>query len=293
MSCNRPLPAYRDRGGHEVRIGYDFGTGDAFEVPCGKCVGCRMDRAKAWTVRIEHEAQMWERNRFVTLTYRDDALPADLSLRYRDVQLFMKRLRKRAGPGNGPVRFFLCGEYGGRTGRPHYHAILFNFAPPDERFLANGTARSEWIEDVWSHGHAVLGSVTSSSAAYVAGYTLKKAGRAPIVVDHATGEYFEREPEFVQMSRRPGIGARWFERFGADVFPQDQAVMSGGKVKRPPRYYFEKFKATDPAKAEDVRERRFQRARLAFLQGESSPERRAVREELALARSEFFSPREL
>lgn len=300
MSCFRPLAAYRTPDG-EVRLGTDYrGDGRWLELPCGKCIGCRLDRARSWKIRICHEAQLYDSNLVVTLTYSDAFLPASLSLEYPDFQGFMKRLRRRVcgvslGPDGGrPVRFFVAGEYGGVTGRPHFHAILFNARFPDMDRLENGYYRSSLCEELWGMGNVVIdGSVTSESAAYVAGYVLSKAYRRhqDEVVNVRTGELSDRVAEFVVMSRRPGIGAWWYRRFAGDLFPQDHAVAEGKEYKVP-RYYLDRFKAeADAGQVEEVMYGRFLRA--AEQRGESTPERRAVREELSERRAVAYSERGL
>lgn len=295
VSCTRPLRAYRDRVTRDVRVGWDRGTGDVLELPCGKCVGCRLDRAYGWTVRIMHEAQLSDRNVCATLTYDDGHLPPSLSLEYRDFQLFMKRLRRRlvGADGQRPVRFFVCGEYGKQTSRPHFHAILFNFVFPDQVKLGR-YYRSSVAEEVWGNGNVVVDVLTPQVAAYVAGYVLHKASRRDLqesVVDRRTGELSDRRPEFVQMSRRPGIGSEWFGRFGSDLFPHDFAIQEGRKFKVP-RYYFEKYVGeADGAVVEKLLEARYQRALLQL--GESTVERRAVREAVAEARVHFYEERGL
>lgn len=301
VSCYRPLPAHRDRSGGSVRIGYkdDADKGDKLELPCGRCVGCRLDRARAWSIRIGHEAQLWDANLFVTFDYSPAALPKSLSLEYRDFQGFMKRLRRRVSGvsllnGQRPIRFFVAGEYGKRFGRPHWHAILFNCWMPDQVRYINGTYRSQLMEDLWDRGNCVIGDVTARSAAYVAGYTLAKAhSRAEDyedVVDPATGEVFARRPEFVVMSRRPGIGGAWYDRFGGDLFPGDRAVQDGQEYKVP-RYYTEKFKrSADPGVIEALLEKRYQRSQ-EVPREESSEERRAVREAVSVARVHRFGER--
>lgn len=303
MSCYRPLRAHRSVAG-EVWIGYDpTRDGRAFEVPCGRCIGCKLDRARAWSVRITHEAQLYDSNWFATLTYRDEDLPESRSLEYRHFQLFMKRLRKKLrgdveGPeGNYPLRFFCAGEYGGRTGRPHFHAILFNLRLGDEVRYQNGTSRSRVIEDLWSLGDVQLDAVNQRTAAYVAGYSLKKVhGQAARehyedVVDLRTGELTGRRPEFVVMSRRPGIGAWWYRRYAGDLFPEDHAIVDGKRWKVP-TYYWRRFREeADPIVVEALEHRRFLRAQEQIE--ESSVERRAVREEVAERRQEFFAERGL
>lgn len=302
MSCYRPLRAYR-RGDGEVRLGVAPADAYPLELPCGRCIGCKLDRARSWSIRITHEAQLYDSNVFVTLTYSDEFLPRSLSLEYADYCGFMKRLRRRlcgvspVADGRKPIRFFVAGEYGGRTGRPHWHAILFNTRFPDQQRLKNGTYRSSLCEDIWSRGNVVLGDVTPRSAAYVAGYTLKKvhgqraADHYEDVVDTATGELSSRRPEFVVMSRRPGIGSWWYDRFGGDVFPHDKAVMEG-KCYKVPRYYWNRFESeANPYLVEDVAWRREVRARERMA--DSTPERRLVREVVAERRAAMFGERGL
>lgn len=320
MSCFRPLEACRDAVGGEVRIGALPGWGRPIHLPCGVCIGCKLDRGRAWSIRAVHEAMMWPSSVFVTLTYRDFPYAdprerLDPSLHYPDFQNFMKRLRKEvdgegvSGDGSRPVRFLCAGEYGGQTGRPHYHALLFNVRFADDVRLRNGTGRSAQLEELWAHGQVVTGDVTAASAAYVAGYSLKKVhGRAALehyedVVDLATGEVSSRRPEFISMSRRPGIGAGWYEKYAGDLFPADRAV-SSGKCWKVPRYYWEKFRMMDVDLAMDAERKRKHRARLeeilfARLEragdriDDSTPARLAVREESARRRSEFFGGRGL
>lgn len=301
MSCFRPLSAYRDRFTGDVTLG-NGGSNDVWlELPCGKCIGCLGDRARAWSIRIMHEASLYDANMFVTLDYSPEALPASLSLEYRDYQLFMKRLRRRldgrsqAPDGKFPIRFFCAGEYGDRYKRPHWHAILFNCWPEDTVRYQNGTYRSRTMEDVWENGRVVIGQVTARSACYVAGYTLskleKRAEDYEDVVSVRTGELSTRRREFVTMSRRPGIGAWWFERYAGDVFPHDAAVQDGCEYKVP-RFYLERYKErASPHVIEALLEARYERAKVLPVE-ESSPERRAVREEVAHARRRMFSERD-
>lgn len=314
MACFRPMVAHRDRVTGETALGYRLAdTGDCLSLPCGRCVGCKLERASAWATRITHEASLYDSNLFVTLDYRPDALPASRSLEYEDFQRFMKRLRRRyrgvSAPrvegvefkaGFRPIRFFASGEYGDRFKRPHWHAILFNLVLPDAERYQNGTLRSEELEAIWGKGRCVIGEVTPASAAYVAGYTIKKAHGAAAraaaydVVDERTGEVlFERRPEFCVMSRRPGIGAWWYDRFHRDLFPgggESRAVVEG-QERKVPRYYINRLIERDPLSAEEVAYVRFQRALEVPLE-ESSPQRLQVREEVARARQEFFSQRQ-
>lgn len=256
-----------------------------------------------------HEASLYDSNLFVTLTYAEDKLPS-WSLYYRDYMLFMKRLRKKWFVGvsrkdefshrwfkRPPIRFFVSGEYGGRTKRPHWHAILFNARFPDQEPFLNDTIRSSMCEQLWGNGNVVIGQVTPQSAAYVAGYTLKKVhGQAAEeyyedLVHPLTGEVSSRRREFVVMSRRPGIGSKWYEKYGRDCFPGDRAVMEGQEYKVP-RYYWKRFEEEgDPAVVEDVAWKRELKA--LARKADSTPDRRLVREVVAERRAAMFGERGL
>ena len=133
MVCFSPLQAFKLEGWHQYGLPPVFkrpaGPHRELQLPCGQCVGCRLERSRQWVVRCIHEASLYENNCFLTLTYSDDCLPNGNDLIYRHFQLFMKRLRKRFGSN---IRFYMCGEYGDLFGRPHYHACLFNFDAPDK-----------------------------------------------------------------------------------------------------------------------------------------------------------------
>lgn len=214
-------------------------------IPCGQCLSCRLTKAQNWATRIHHEASMHEDNSFVTLTYSDEHLPGDLSLNQADFTLFMRRL----GDRYGVTRYFGCGEYGGRTLRPHYHAILFGLGFPDRYLWKQSPAgdllfRSPALEEVWGKGHCIIGAVTLTSAEYVARYTIKKVNgdrleesltRGP--VNPLTGETPWRvADEFLSMTKRPGLGSAWLEKYHSDVFPSDFVVINGRKRAVPPFY---------------------------------------------------------
>lgn len=298
MSCYAPLPAYKHGG--VVRVGRPpslLGVKDEMWLPCGKCIGCKLDRARAWSIRIMHEAQLHDEKYFITFDY-DPAAPSspentgNWSLQYAHWQQFMRRLRKALGHGRNPVRFFVSGEYGRLRGRPHWHACMFGLRLDDRQRMANGKYHSGSLESCWSHGRCDIGEVTSNSAAYCAGYTLNKAyGRDSYdLVDRETGEVIERRPPFVRMSLKPGIGAEWYKRFGSDLFPHDFAVQDGRRYKVP-RYYVRKLEAENPQLAEEVAHGRYLKS-LEIPSEEKTDERLQVKAEYYEARSRFYSPRE-
>ena len=251
MSCFKPLTAYRGSGNVIVFDKNKSRSRVPFQLPCGRCIGCRMEKARQWGIRCLHEKKMWRDNCYVTLTYQDKFLPPGGSLSLRDVQLFMKRLRKwRNSSKEDPVRFFLGGEYGEENKRPHYHALLFNVGFPDLRRIgANKRGESlytsETLSGLWSVdgeplGHVSVGEVTFDSAVYCAKYSMKKvtgdAAASHYEVYDQYGEVHVRRPEFAVMSRRPGIGAGYYAKYGEEIRNLDSVVVAGREV-RPPRFY--------------------------------------------------------
>lgn len=178
---------------------------------------------------------MWKENSFVTLTYKeapvsDTGVP---TLCPRDFVLFMKAVRRARGPG---VRFFHCGEYGNEH-RPHHHALLFNCGF-DDRISASRSSSgvlygSVELARLWPHGFSSIGDVSFASASYVARYALKKIGEP---------EVEGRKSPYLTMSRRPGIGSTWYERFKSGVFPADEVVVGLNGVYQAPRFYVERFR---------------------------------------------------
>lgn len=308
MPCYRPLTAWTAKelnpnGKRSMVFRADLALqpDDPQQLPCGRCVGCRLEYSRQWAMRCVHEAQMHESNCFITLTFNDKSLysrSCPLSLDVRDFQLFMKRLRKRFGSG---IRFFHCGEYGSKNLRPHYHAALFGFDFPDKvlwRVTPAGERLyvSKSLEEIWPFGFSTIGSLTFESAAYVSRYILKKitgdnSFEHYCLLDIETGEYHgQRKPEYTTMSRRPGIGKTWFDKFSRDVYPDDFVVIKGKKM-RPPRYYDGLLQAARPYEFDDVKAERKENARTT--DNDSTPDRLAVKEYIKLRQIHDKLPRYL
>lgn len=212
-------------------------------IPCGQCIGCRLEKSRQWAMRCVHEAQLHEAKCFITLTYDNHHLPRGGTLIKKHFQDFMKRLRKRF---NGNIRYFHCGEYGEASKRPHYHALIFGTDFPDKKFHTRNAQgdtlyTSELLAALWGHGFCSIGQFTFETAAYCARYIMKKvtgptAPKHYRVCDLETGETIEKIPEYVTMSLKPAIGALWFDKFHSDIYPDDFCVMRGKKLPVP-RYY--------------------------------------------------------
>lgn len=255
-------------------------------LPCGACLGCRLARARAWSLRCVHEASLSEFNCFITLTYAPSHLPPGGSLRYRDFQLFMKRLRRRFPKER--IRYFVVGEYGEQLSRPHYHVCLFGFRFPDERPLsllgASSGFSSAILDSLWGLGHCHVTSLNRSTAEYAARYCLKKiTGQRS--VDHyrrvdSDGVVYNLVPEFARMSLRPGIGSGWFDRFGDDAIRARSIVHDGAQF-AVPKYYDRLLERSRPDVLSSLKEDR----EVASIphRWNNSPGRLVVREEVKRA----------
>lgn len=258
---------------NNIGISYDKNTGEFFEpfrIPCGKCIGCRLDYSRTWADRCVMESLLYpeDYNCWITLTYSDENLPQGQevmpTLFPRDVQLFLKRLRIKYERSfeHSNIRFYLCGEYGDTTKRPHYHIILFN-CPIFDKYEIGHTKEgyplynSEVIDECWNKGHAVIANFTWQTAAYTARYVTKKL-KGPM-----SSTYYEKlgiEPEFVRMSRKPGIASGYYEQFKDKIYSLDEIVLPAvaGKshVVKPPRFFDCKLKIDDPLYLAKVKSRR-------------------------------------
>lgn len=263
-------------------------------MPCGQCIGCRMRRASDWSIRVMHEASMWEKNSFITLTYGRNCLPKHGSLEHRDFQLFIKRLRKSAKEKQ--VRYYMCGEYGPLNQRPHYHACIFNEDFREDRRPSGKSGsgsifyESERLTELWGHGKASVQDLTRETAGYCARYIMKKilgpsAKTAYSFVDE-DGVITERAPEYAAMSLKPGIGAAWLERYTNDVYNGDFVVSKGDK-KQTPRFYDRILKRLDRDRKEMIDEERAKKAKLTHK--DNTDERLLVREQVELARVQRFT----
>lgn len=282
MPCYHPLDAWRNASGVSFRPTPDSQN---IQLPCGRCIGCRLERSRQWALRLTHELRFHEQSSFVTLTYAPEHLPPGGSLRLKDFQDFMKRLRKGVYPQK--LRFFHAGEYGEKNSRPHYHAILFGVDFMENRKSIKTTDRGDttWesplLSTLWPFGTHQVGSVTFESCAYTARYICKKitgpnAASHYERIDPLTGEIFNLSPEYATMSRRPGIGTLHFQKFGSDIYPADECI-SRGHPSKPPKFYDRQLEKSDPALYALIKENR-ECALEVSPKGERSPSRLHVRE---------------
>lgn len=278
MPCYKPLWAIKKKGdtrydvlprfssvksrGRKFELGHympytDIDTGELIEpiqIPCGKCIGCRLDYSRQWANRCVLEAQCYESGEcsFLTLSYDDANVPWSddgclLTLNPKDIQDFIKRFRMRVEREFGKqIRFYLCGEYGdakdGQIPRPHYHVLLYGFDFFDKKFYSLSKAgepiyTSEYLDSIWGKGICWIGDLTWQTCAYTARYVMKKQ-KGP-----EAGAYYQKKgiiPEFVRMSLKPGIGTEYFNRHKDEIYKNDEIFIPNGDFVitcKPPPYF--------------------------------------------------------
>lgn len=255
------------------------------EIPCGKCIGCRIDYSRQWANRCMLELQYHNEAWFVTLTYDEDHVPRSaycidestgeaaeaLTLCKRDLQLFFKRLRK-AFP-NDHIRYFCSGEYGDTSCRPHYHCIIFGLhlcdTVPDgksdqgHQYFTSASLDRCWYAVPRSNpnlpaskiGIVKCAPVTWETCAYTARYVVKKVN-GPMAEFY---DEFNLEPEFAVMSRKPGIARQYFDEHKDYIYKYDQINVSTdtkGLTFRPPHYFDRLYDLDDPEASASVKEQR-------------------------------------
>lgn len=203
-------------------------TGDPYiPVPCGGCATCQKNRISGWIFRLLQEDKVCKSSYFITLTYDNENVPRSkngfLTLDKEALTKFWKRLRKHE-KGNNDIKYYAVGEYGEKTRRPHYHAILFNVLNTDN------------IVKAWKFGNIDIGKVSGASIGYVAGY-INKGKKIPI---HRNDD---RVPEFSRMSK--GLGKSYLTEAIVNYHKSDIernfVTMEGGYRAPLPRYYREKI----------------------------------------------------
>jgi hypothetical protein len=245
MRCISPLKASYDKQGDITYSSRKSISGLVpFEFECRKCLPCRLNIAREKAIRSVHEAKMHKDNIFLTLTYDDKNLTSE-KLIYEDFQNFMKRLRKKV---SGDIKskyipYIVTGEYGEINKRPHWHALLFNYAPSDRK-LKYTTERgehvwtSEFIDSIWQKGMTEFGSVTMDSAGYVARYAAKK-------LVHGKDQDHDYHP-IHKTSNRRAIGRSWIEKYWKHTFENGFIVLQNGDTAKIPRYYLDWLKENQP-----------------------------------------------
>lgn len=273
MACTSPLPAwitYNLDGSIKYKVSKSIAPQNAdgsfadkyIFVPCGHCMSCRLAKAREWSNRCMMEAKYHDQSLFLTLTYDDEHLPKDSTIVFdeetgeykaeihslvkKDLTDFLKRLRYYLGY---PIRYIACGEYGGKTYRPHFHLIVFGLNLEDLQILKRNYRgdiyyTSPTIAKVWKYGFHIIGDVTPESAGYVARYTTKKL----LGKDAKLYEKYNIVPPYLVMSRRPGIGKEYLDDNRDYIYNYDNIILSnddGSSTISVPRYFRKRMEIED------------------------------------------------
>ncbi len=268
-SCFRPIDF-----GLEPRMSKD--GREIYSAPCGHCLNCLKRRASEWGTRLELEHMRTGNSLFVTLTYSEENLPENVdeetgeifnTLRKKDLRMFFKRLRNAVDRDPDynekvKIKYFGCGEYGGETKRPHYHAIIYDLPVAKNR---------KFIEKAWSVDQQRLGRVDvqwagTASMQYVAGYLIEKNE------DWSKGKYIENS--FQLSSNHLGdwiLSEKKVKQMKKDLLPY--IPMSGGRKMPLSRYFAEKVftgaeRALIAEKGEEYQMEQFERIRPSNLSRE-------------------------
>jgi len=268
MPCYHPIKAWQllnvktEKGKPTLSFKNPFAKPTKYrvpiQVPCGRCLGCALEKSRQWAVRCVHESQLHDDSSFITLTYAPEYLPDFGTLVKQHFSLFMKRLRRAIEPIQ--IKFFMCGEYGDHGERPHYHALIFGYGFPDRKLFQekNGVSlyTSQLLQKLWPYGFSTCGNISMESAAYVSRYCLKKIKSKNDTPEMDADNFSGQIPEFCNMSRGGrngrGLAYNWYIQFSSDVYPCDNVIIKG-KLGKPPRYYDKQFELDNLPQYEKVK----------------------------------------
>lgn len=241
MQCIRPLLANYNSEFSGITFSIKNATRETvgFQLPCRKCLPCRLNQAREKAIRCYHESKMHEDNIFLTLTYNEENLKSP-KLQYEDFQLFMKRLRRQ---NEQKIPLMVTGEYGEIRKRPHFHALIFNYRPEDQKFKytsdrGDRVYTSETISDLWQKGNIEYGDITMDSANYVARYAAKK-------LVHGNDQDHDFHP-IHKTSSKYGIGRSWIEKYYQHPLENGFVLLPNGEKSKIPRYYVDWAKKHQP-----------------------------------------------
>lgn len=230
----------------------------ALLLPCRQCIGCRLEKSRQWATRLLHETEFHKGAIFLTLTYDENNVPKNGSLNKTHLRTFFNDLRSRNSYyGKDKIKYFACGEYGDRTGRPHYHAALYGglsvhdpLCDPEEPSRSGDPQYSHPdLSKVWTHGRHRFSAHNFETAAYVARYVLKKISGVSSAL-----HYGERTPEFQSCSN--GLGKGHFQSWLPDIYPSDHVVLPERGAFMPPPYYDRLLEKVDPVLFQKVKKSR-------------------------------------
>jgi len=247
MSCFHPIKAWRVENNTRLVFSenhkYDKYKTECLRIPCGRCIGCLLDRANSHATRCWCQTQTSDINEccFITLTYDNEHLPEGGYLKIKDEQDFWKRLRYYKPECK--IKYFGCGEYGPNTHRCHWHFCVWGYKPKDLVFYkfnknSDKLYKSKELKEIWGNGFVIIGNLTYRSACYVSRYCTKK-----IFKKQNWAKQIDVKPECTICSK--GIGLEYWEKFKENIKKNNGIMIKIDKTvknKKIPKYYMNKWK---------------------------------------------------
>nr|WEW54438.1 MAG: replication initiation protein [Microvirus Sku111] len=264
--CLHPIKMFYNKRTKQYQINYMANECDKYNViyvPCRHCEACEQNRINEFQMRVSHELESWNYEAcFITLTVNDENMEnvfPGRELQHRPFQLFMKRLRKELAKVGKKITYLMCGEYGAKYNRPHYHAVIFGWRPDSkdltliERKKNYNLSSSKTIAKCWKFGFNTVGTANIHSGSYLAKYVIKQTkdwNEFLYTVDDETGEIKNyKRPYLVypRSAQNGGLGYRWYRQNCKEIFEQGYIQGSNIDVKQTiPRYYKRKFEEEFP-----------------------------------------------
>lgn len=244
---------------------------DVVQIPCGKCIGCRLQYSQEWADRITIESMMYpDSSWFITFTYDDEHLPfgsmlcnGDIfpSVNNDDVTRLLDAIRQKFHRlGHDGIRYYGAAEYGDKSMRPHYHFCFFNLLiseydlkPYKRNIQGDQLYNVDWLADLWGKGFVVVGKLNWKTAAYTARYVLKKWKKAIDRLGFDPYEVLGIENQWSRMSRMPGIGKPYFDTHFEKIYTTDNITLPGGQIIQPPLYFDKLYKEIAPDHLEAIK----------------------------------------
>ena len=272
MPCLNPLTAWRYEGKIVFNAPPNHLGNKPFNLPCGKCIQCRLNSARSWALRCQLEAKQHTDNCFITLTFSPEELikrKNPFTVDVEDFQLFMKKFRNNF---NKEIRFFHCGEYGEKSRRPHYHALIFghDFRIPSPTNIVQKFGKGKYplfnsseLTSLWGRGHTTVGELNYDTASYTARYVTKKVKGdvSNIYIDPETNKVHKVNDVYCTMSRNKGIGYQsYLDAFlpngKHDWYKNDYIVNSHGIKMKPPRFFDKHYEKDNPEHFKKIKKQR-------------------------------------
>lgn len=252
-------------------------------IPCGNCIGCRLEYSREWANRGYLEAKCYKNNYFVTITYNEENIKTNEEIIDRDgitytndgewkgtlvpkdLTDFIKRLRRimeREYNQKSGIRYMACGEYGEQNERPHYHIIFFNLNLPTDSFYNPKIINEEIyyqnkiIEKAWKKGISNISEASWNNIAYTARYITKK------LKGKGAEEYYAtkgQEKEFLRVSRMPGIGKPYYDKYKKEIYQNDEIIIKNkeGVIScKPPHYFDDLYEKEQPERMKKIKRKR-------------------------------------